>query len=260
MLHLRRRLSVVVMPFSAAVLLIMGPTTAVVADQPKPAEPRTMLIEPAQLQERLNRPALRILDTRPQPDYAKGHVPGAIRVDVKSWQDLGKQEGGFHDAKAWGKAVGQLGITFDAHVVVYGSNLPDTARIWWTLKYVGLQNVSILDGGWQRWLQEKRPTETASPKIEATNFEPKFQADRLEEMDALKKSLNTGKVTIVDARSMEEFTGKDGRGKRGGHIPGAKLLEWKELLAEDGKFKSPTQLRGLFRKRGIVPEQTAVTC
>jgi thiosulfate/3-mercaptopyruvate sulfurtransferase len=96
--------------------------------------------------------------------------------------------------------------------------------------------------------------------VEAVKFEPKFQADRLEEIDALKKGVGSGAVTVVDTRSRDEFTGKDIRGKRGGHIPGAKHLEWKELLAEDGRFKSPEQLRALFRQRGIVPEQTAVTC
>jgi len=145
-------------------------------------------------------------------------------------------------------------------VVVYGSALTDTARIWWTLKYLGLKNVTILDGGWQLWSKEKRPNETSSPGVEAVKFEPKFQADRLEEIDSLKKSLQSGKLTVVDARTADEFTGKDVRGKRGGHIPGAKHLEWKELLTEDGRFKSPEQLRALFRQRGIKPEQTAVTC
>ena len=156
--------------------------------------------------------------------------------------------------------MSQLGISLDSQVVVYGSTLPDTARIWWTLKYLGLQNVTILDGGWKLWIKEKRPTDTVSPTIEAVNFEPKFQADRLEEIDSLKKSVRSGKVTVVDARSTDEFTGKEVRGKRGGHIPGAKHLEWKELLAEDGRFKSPEQLRELFRQRGIQPNQTAVTC
>jgi thiosulfate/3-mercaptopyruvate sulfurtransferase len=156
--------------------------------------------------------------------------------------------------------VGQLGIGHDSPVVVYGSNLTDTARIWWTLKYLGLQNVTILNGGWQVWMKEKLPMDTASPRSEAVKFEPKFQADRLEEIDTLKKSVQSGKVTVVDARSADEFTGKDVRGKRGGHIPGAKHLEWKERLAEDGRFKSPEQLRELFRQRGITPNQTAVTC
>ena len=219
-----------------------------------------MLVEPYKLQEKLTQPGLRILDTRPQAEYAKGHIPGAVQVNVKSWQQLGSKEGGFHDAKAWGKEVDPLGISPDSQVVIYGSSLPDTARIWWTLKYLGLQNVTILDGGWELWTKEKRSTDISSPPIEVVNFEPKFQADRLEEIDSLKKSLSSGKVTVVDARSTGEFTGEEVRGKRGGHIPGAKHLEWKELLAEDGRFQSPEQLRALFRQRGIQPDLTAVTC
>jgi thiosulfate/3-mercaptopyruvate sulfurtransferase len=219
-----------------------------------------MLIEPAELQKELNQPGLRILDARPQAEYAKGHIPGAIWVDVKSWQQLGSKEGGFYDVGAWREKVGRFGISQDSRVVVYGGSLPDTARIWWMLKYVGLQNVSILDGGWQIWIKEKRPTDAFSPNIKAVTFEPKLQADRLEEIDSLKKSLRSGKVTVVDARSTDEFTGKETRGKRGGHIPGAKLLEWKDLLAEDGRFNSPEQLRELFRQRGLKPDQTAVTC
>jgi len=219
-----------------------------------------MLVQPEELQKQLKQPGLRILDTRPQADYAKGHLPGAVRVDVKSWQQLGGKEGGFLDAKAWKKEVGQLGIGPASQVVVYGSSLPDTARIWWTLKYLGLLNVTILDGGWELWVKEKRPTATASPNLAVADFEPKFQADRLEEIDSLKKSLHSGKVTVVDARTTGEFTGQEVRGKRGGHIPGAKHLEWKELVAADGRFKSPEQLRESFRRRGIEPEQTAVTC
>jgi len=219
-----------------------------------------MLVQPKELQQKLKQKELRILDARPRPEYAKGHIPGAVWVDVKSWQELGKKEGGFHYAKAWGEKVGQLGIGHDSQVVVYGSSLTDTARIWWTLKYLGLRNVTILDGGWQLWLKGKQPTDTDPTNVEAVKFEPKFQADRLEEIDSLKKSIKAGTVIVVDARSTDEFTGREVKGKRGGHIPGAKHLEWKELLAEDGRFKSPEQLRELFRKRGIVPDETAVTC
>jgi thiosulfate/3-mercaptopyruvate sulfurtransferase len=123
-----------------------------------------------------------------------------------------------------------------------------------------VEEVAILDGGWPLWSKEKRPTETSSPHVEVVKFEPRFQADRLEEIDALKESVRSGKVTVVDARSAVEFTGKEARGKRGRHLPGAKHLEWKELLSEGGRFKSPEQLRALFRRRGIEPGQTAVTC
>ncbi len=223
-------------------------------------EPGAMLIQPEELRKDLKRPGLHLLDVRAQADYARGHLPGAVRVDVKSWQELGKKDGGFHDAEAWGEKVGRLGLDHDSRVVVYGSALTDTARVWWTLKYLGLENVAILDGGWALWSKEQRPTETSEPAVAAVKFRPKFQADRLEEIDALKKGVGSGTVTVVDTRSRDEFTGKEVRGKRGGHIPGAKHLEWKELLAEDGRFKSPEQLRALFRQRGIEPGKPAVTC
>jgi thiosulfate/3-mercaptopyruvate sulfurtransferase len=227
--------------------------------QRRPGE-RPMLLQPEELQKTLQQPELRILDTRAASQYARGHIPGAVWVDVRRWQQLGGKEGGFHDAQAWGKEVGRLGIRRDSRVVVYGSQPPDTARIWWTLKYLGLEDVAILDGGWELWVKEKRPIDIAVPRIEAVAFQPNFQADRLEEINSLKTALRNGKVTVVDARSAGEFTGKVVRGKRGGHIPGSTLLEWKELLAPDGRFKSPEQLRALFRQRGIEPNQTAVTC
>lgn len=250
--------------------LILVPTALVIAavfafnaragggKQPKES---TMLVEPAALAalaKKLKAPELRILDARTPEEYAKGHIPGAVRVDVKAWTEQGKKDNGFRDAKAWAKLVGALGIARDSHIVVYGSNLTDTARVWWTLKYLGMEHVAILDGGWSAWTKEKLPTETTTPAPRTASFEPKFQADRLEEIDTLKKSLKSDKVKIVDTRSEGEFKGTVVKGKRGGHIPGATLLEWKDLLAEDGRFKTPEQLRELFKKRGILPDSTAV--
>lgn len=245
--------------FLAALAAFILGSPALSAHAEKP-EAQTMLFPAEELEKDLKQPGLRLLDTRSRADYAKGHLPGAVRVDVKRWQQLGAKVGGFHDARAWGMEVGQLGIGFDSRVVVYGGSLPDAARVWWTLRYLGLPKVAILDGGWELWSKEKRPADTASPSIERVAFEPRFQADRLEESDGLKKSLKSGNVTIVDTRSTDEFTGKDVRGKRGGHIPSAKHLDWKELVADNGRLKSPEQLRALFRQRGIEPDRTAVTC
>lgn len=241
------------------VLGAFSPATRSRADADAPAT-SGLLVETGELQARLAAGPLRALDTRPPAEYAKGHIPGAVRVDVKAWQRLGGKQGGWHDAAGWGEAVGRLGVGTDTAVVVYGGSPTDAARVWWTLKYLGVRDVAILDGGWGRWVGDGRPSETATPEVKAVKFEPKFQSDRLEEIDALKKSIRSGTVAVVDARTAGEFAGTDVRGKRGGHLPGAKHLEWKELLADDGRFKSPEQLRALFHQRGIRPEQTAVTC
>jgi thiosulfate/3-mercaptopyruvate sulfurtransferase len=208
----------------------------------------------------LNEPGLRVLDVRALADYLKGHIPRAVWVNVKDWQQLGSKEGGLHDRQAWSETVGRLGVGNDTAVVVYGSSLPDAARIWWSLKYLGLPKVAILDGGWDLWTWQNRPSESGSPRVEVVKFEPEFQADRLEEMASLRRSVDSRAVTVIDARSAREFTGEEVRGDRGGHIAGAKHLEWKELLTKDGRFQSPDQLRQLFRKRGIEPDQTTVTC
>jgi thiosulfate/3-mercaptopyruvate sulfurtransferase len=63
-------------------------------------EETAMLIEPADLKKQLKEPELRILDTRSEDDYAKGHIPGAVWVDLSAWQKLGKTEDGFRNARA----------------------------------------------------------------------------------------------------------------------------------------------------------------
>jgi len=242
------------------VIFLLGRNTPgqSVPKETNPPEKKAMLTEPADLEKQLKEPGLRILDSRRKDDYAKGHIPGAVWVDLAAWQKLGKADGGLHNAGAWGEQVGRLGISGQTRVVVYGGPLPDTARTWWTLKYLGLKDVAILNGGWDVWVKEGRPTTTDTPEVAVVRFEPKFQADRLEEIDTLKEAVRTGKVKVVDARSHDEFTGKEVRGKRGGHIPDSAFLEWRELLAKDGRFKAPAELRDLFHKRGVLPEQTTV--
>ena len=79
----------------------------------KPKAKSVMLLEPAELQNRLSEPGLRILDTRSKEDYDVGHVPNAVWVDVKSWQALGKRMGGFHDTEAWAeRARARHGVAF----------------------------------------------------------------------------------------------------------------------------------------------------
>jgi thiosulfate/3-mercaptopyruvate sulfurtransferase len=252
-------LMVVTLQISATVLLF-GLVAPVLASLPRQKKPDTILMQTDDLQKALHHAGIRVLDTRPPEEYSKGHIPGAISADVKKWQELARREGGLRDAKSWGELIGRLGIGRQSQVVVYGSSLPDTARAWWTLKYLGVDKVAILDGGWNAWIGGKRPTETSMPSVTAVAFEPTFQIDRLEVIESLKQSLDSPHVKILDARSQDEFTGKEVRGKRGGHIPGSIHLEWKELLVSDGRFKTPEQLRKLFQERGIAPEDTAVTC
>lgn len=208
----------------------------------------SMLIDADQLQMKLGDKTLRVIDTRSQENYEKGHVPGAVRVDVADWKSLVASPNGLRDTKEWAKKIGELGLAEDSHVVVYGDKLSNTARVWWLLKYVGVSKASILDGGWQYWLETGKATETNTSTMSATLFKPNFQKDRLEEIDSLKQSLES--VTVIDTRSSEEFAA--------GHIGAATRIEWKELVADDGRFKTKTELQRLFRENNVLPAHTTV--
>lgn len=243
------------LPYSLAILSL---TFFGTLDQTAANSAQRMLIEPAQLQKQLDDNKLRILDARSESSYKAGHIPGALLVDVNTWKSLAKSKGGFHNAKGWSQAIGQLGISNESPVIVYGDSPSNTARVWWLLKYLGLNDVRMLDGGWDLWVKEKGPiSKKWTTPVKAT-FKPKFQEDRLAEIDSLKKRSKDDKLKLVDTRSEGEFTGKTVRGKRGGHIPGATHLEWKHLLDKDGRFKSVTELKTLFKKAGIAPDETAV--
>ena len=237
-------------PFVGFSAMLILATQITAADNGGNKPDVSILVEPDQLQKKLDDKDLRVLDVRPQDEYVKAHIPGAVRVDIGEWKSLALAERGLHDAKGWAEKVGSLGIGSGTHVVVYGSNITDTARIWWLFKYVGVENASLMNGGWQLWSQEDRPVESSTPQVSATKFQPEFQAGRLAEIDSVKKSLESESVKVVDTRSDSEFAG--------GRIPDSVHLEWKHLLAEDGRFKTPAQLQEIFRMQGIQPAETAV--
>ena len=224
----------------------------------KEKDSSSMLIDAPNLKKILNQKNVRILDTRSAADYAKGHVPRALHVDVSEWKTLAFSPRGFYNAKAWQQKLSRLGINRASQVIVYCYAPTSTARIWWLLKYLGFENASILDGGWAWWIKSKGAITRAVLRVKPTDIEVRFQSDRLMEIGELKKQLKSDKLKLIDTRSTGEHTGKVKRGPRGGHIPGSTHLEWKELLADDGRYKSKAQLRALFKKKGIQPDDSAV--
>lgn len=225
---------------------------------PAGADQLGMLVSVEQLQELPDRKSVRILDVRPQAEFESGHLPGALPVDVGVWKSMSLKDAGagLRDQAAWSKTVGDLGIERTTPVVVYSSSPTNAARIWWTLKYVGVKDVGILDGGWEAWKAADGEISTEVAEVEPVEFTPEFQDDRLSMIRDLKKSHTSNDLVVVDARSLGEY---QGAGDNEGRIPGAAHLEWKELLDEDGRFKSKDELKKLFEARGITPEKTAVT-
>ena len=211
-----------------------------------------LLIEPAELAKPLAKGII-ILDARAAAKYKASHIPDARWVDHGQWA---KAFGHGTDAEGWGERIGKLGINADSHVVVYDDNsTKDSARIWWILRYWGVDNVRLLNGGWIGWEAGKHATTTDEPTAITIEYKPKSRTDRLTTKDQLLESLTTkgGTLQIVDARSEKEFCGDEKmNNKRAGAIPGAKQLEWSDLLDKPTqRFKSAAQLKSLFADAGI---------
>jgi thiosulfate/3-mercaptopyruvate sulfurtransferase len=225
----------------------------------KPAYPRAdLLVEPADLLKPETLAGARVLDARGKNKYAEGHVPGAVWVDQTTWARTFANN---QDVAAWADLIGALGIDRDTHVVIYDENrAKDAARIWFILRYFGIRDVRLVNGGWPAYVaaggkgnpDDVKPA-AVKPKLEA-------EAARLATKDQMIEWLKGTAPQIVDARAAEEFFGELKTEKRSGAIPGAIRVEWSDLVdKKSGRFKSPDELTKIFKDAGLDVNKPCVT-
>ncbi|MHB8864258.1 MAG: sulfurtransferase [Pirellulaceae bacterium] len=239
-------------------LLCAAITPQVLGDAYPRAE---LLVEPAQLAKPEVIEQFVILDARPAEAYQQEHVPTARWVDHAAWEKA-FEEG--QDVEGWSKRIGQLGLESDSKVVIYDDQgMKDAARIWWILRYWGLSDVRLLNGGWKTWNAEGFPTSNdVAGTIVPSEFKAEARPERLaNKQQVLDLLLDNAGHQVVDARSEKEFCGLDAlNNEKAGSIPGAKHLEWSDLVDQQThRFKSPDDLRTLFEKAGIDLAQPAIS-
>jgi thiosulfate/3-mercaptopyruvate sulfurtransferase len=232
-------------------IMICALVSATAAAEQKYVRPR-LLLEPAELVKPRVSQRFVILDARKKEAYEEEHVPGAHWVDHDKWKsDFGDGT----DAEGWSQRIGDMGIDADSSVVVYDDiSTKNAARIWWILRYWGVRDVRLLNGGWKAWKAEGFPASSdAAASATVVAFKATPRKKRLVTKNQILDSLADRDLQIIDARSDDEFCGIELKeSKRGGAIPGAKHLEWSNLIdpATD-RFKSAEELRQLFDKAGI---------
>jgi thiosulfate/3-mercaptopyruvate sulfurtransferase len=238
-----------------ALLVLILPATA--ADLP-------LLVDVEALRAHLADPDLRIVDmTDDLSGYRRGHIPGAVYLTVNDAR-VAVKSGGYRlpTPEEAARLFARLGITPSSQVVIYDdAGGLDAARLFFTLESFGHRRVAILDGGAPRWRaaggawtadasQAPRPAEPWTPRLDA---------DRVASAEWIRDHLATSDVSLVDARTPEEYAGTDVRARRGGHIPGAVNVDWRRHLRRDGTFKSLDDLRAMYVAAGITPDKTVVT-
>jgi thiosulfate/3-mercaptopyruvate sulfurtransferase len=199
-----------------------------------------------------------VLDVRSKDQYLEGHIPQAVWVDAVEW---GKAFAPEPSARDWARRLGSAGIGLDTRVVVCGGDdVRDAARIWWILRYWGVKDVRLLNGGWSAWRAADGKVEKDAVKPREKEVSLEAQRDRLATRDQLLEALRGTPPQIVDARSTAEFCGEAKTAKRNGSVPGATHLEWTDCLDPKTKrFKTPAELERLLRDRKIDANKPAVT-
>lgn len=233
------------------------------------------LVSCEQLAAHLNDPDWRIVDCRHQLSdvgygqrvYAEGHLPGAFFMHLD--RDLsGAMSGcnGRHplpDPQVLAAKFGAIGISSRTQVVAYDdAEGMVSGRLWWMLRWLGHDNVAVLDGGFNRWVKEGRPLMRDIPVVLPTVFEIE-QRDWVVTADEVLANIASQELVVVDARGPDRFRGENETiDPVGGHIPGARNRFFRDNLDADGRFRPAAELRREFLElfAGTPPGKTVMQC
>ena len=173
-------------------------------------------------------------------DYDAGHVPGAFFVDLDTELAAPPGDGGRHplpDPAVVQAVLRRAGITEHSRVVVHDARESyAAARAWWVLRWLGISDVRVLDGGYAAWLAAGLPVSTEEPADR--HGDVVVQPGRLPTLDAAGAAALARDGLLLDARAPERYAGEtEPIDPVAGHVPGAVNSPTTEWLAEDGTFR-----------------------
>jgi thiosulfate/3-mercaptopyruvate sulfurtransferase len=186
--------------------------------------------------------------------YSRGHLPGAVYVDLdRDLSDPGGSRGRhpLPDPERFAAAMRAAGIRRHDPVVVYDqSDGSSAARAWWLLRYHGHEDVRLLDGGYQSWLDAGGPVSIETPQPRAGDFVATPGA--MPVLDAAGAAALADHGVLLDARAGERYRGEDEPvDPVAGHIPGAVSAPTHDNVSPDGTFQAPENLRSRFEALGV---------
>jgi thiosulfate/3-mercaptopyruvate sulfurtransferase len=224
----------------------------------------------------LDDPRVRVVDIRgevlppnapkphylPSPEkYAEGHIPGAVFVDwthdiVNPNDPVSMQ---IAAPEAYAALMGRLGIGDDTIVIAYDDHyMIHAGRLLWTLRYYGHDAARVLDGGIGKWAGEGRPLEPGTRSYPHAEFTPRPRPELRRTAEQVLEALHDEACLLVDARGPAEYRGELSRVVRGGHIPGAQNLFYRNLLSGPyDTFAPPDELRAKLAEQGFDLQQAA---
>ncbi|CAH1782839.1 unnamed protein product [Owenia fusiformis] len=199
-----------------------------------------------------------------RPDYDLKHIPGSQHFDIMhKVENTEMFPRNFPSATDFENYAQSLGINTEDHVIVYGT-FPGKngyfigGRAWLLFKRFGHTKVSILDGGFEKWIQDGFPTSSEVPTFDKGNFRSEVNPDIYKTYEQLTENLNQGVVQVIDSRPPEKYIINDEA--KTGHIRDAINIPFSLLMDDDTQtLKSQEKLKTLFEEKGVDLKKPIVT-
>jgi thiosulfate/3-mercaptopyruvate sulfurtransferase len=234
-------------------------------------DPKT-LVSTGWLADHLKDPDLRILDASWYlPDMARdslveynsAHIPGARFFDIDEVSDHRSELPHMvPPVEKFMSRMRKLGVGDGHQIVVYdGAGLFSAARVWWLFRLMGKTDIAVLDGGFPKWQAEGRTIEDLPPIVRDRHMTVTRQNQMVKDVTQVASASKLGDYVIVDARAPERFRGdapEPREGLRSGHIPNARNVFYRDLLAPDGTLKSNDAMAEVFCKAGVDLSKPAI--
>ena len=187
--------------------------------------------------------------------YQQAHIPGAIYAHLDEDLSGSNVRGltGRHPlpaVEAITATFSKWGIDSKTQVVAYddAGGAIAAARVWWLLRWLGHANVAVLDGGWQHWLRENRPTHSGVEQRTARTFRPQPRPDWIATAQDTLEMTRDPYAKVVDVRNADRYRGENETiDPIAGHIPGALSAPYAGNLDADGKFLPADQLHAKYQ-------------
>lgn len=225
------------------------------------------LLTPAELDALLPDDMVRVVDTRGDDDFAQAHIPGAVSAPYGQWRGPASNPGELVPMDQLTTLVQALGLTPQTHaVIVYaGRNSTDfgsAARVYWTLKSLGMARLSVLNGGLKAWQAAGLPVTTQAADVAPSSWQPQFNDQWLATRDEVRDLLGNGHTLLVDARPAPYFEGHKAHPAAGawGTLPGAVNLDNARFFKPgSAALMSPAELAQVAQSLQQAPGEDAVS-
>jgi thiosulfate/3-mercaptopyruvate sulfurtransferase len=220
-----------------------------------------LVIEPADLQERLDAAQLILVDLTSAARYAEGHLPGARFVDPKRTQWAQPPAPGLLPAREQLEQLfGELGHNPDAVYVVYDDEGGGWAgRFIWLLDVIGHGRYHYLNGGLHAWLEAGLPLSTAVPPSAGGPLPLILHDEPTATLDYLNSRLGAPDLVVWDARSPAEYRGEKVLAAKAGHVPGAINFEWTAGMDKGRALRIRDDIAEHLQSLGITADKEIIT-